>query len=347
MAEGRAEGRGFAGDVGVGIHQRVAEDRGVAGGQLATDLAARRCRGQPVELVEEPRDLVGPLGVELDRMVRPRPEEEQPHLLRRDDVDDGVGRGPGPLRRGHLLPADVQELVRDVEWWLALEHLAGDRVAPVARPAGGREVLAAGFDRHAEQRPLRRPFEVPRQLRPAAERAHPAVPATAGRPLDEVEPAVDVDRLAVPVRRECRADLAAVRADDRDRQPRVGVLDVRDAPVDLADQRGPIEGRPDEAVHLPRRVDVAHPVVTVGSDPEAVEEVDEDLGVVPGVRRVAVVDLVRDVGQRRPHVALDGIGRQQRLGVHRIHVVDAVQVGRLDAAGAEGPGDDVQDDRAA
>ena len=42
------------------------------------------------------------------------------------------------------------------------------------------------LDRHAEQPPLRRPLEVPRQLRGAAERRDPARPAAARRPRHEV-----------------------------------------------------------------------------------------------------------------------------------------------------------------
>ena len=53
------------------------------------------------------------------------------------------------------------------------------------------------------------------------------------------------------------------------------------------------------------------------------------------------------VGQRAAHLALDRVGREQRLGVHRVHVVDAVEQRRLEAAGAEGARDDVEDDGAA
>ena len=49
------------------------------------------------------------------------------------------------------------------------------------------------------------------------------------------------------------------------------------------------------------------------------------LRVVAGVGRVAVAGLVRDVGQRPAHLALDGVGRQEGLGVHRVEVVDAVE----------------------
>ena len=56
----------------------------------------------------------------------------------------------------------------------------------------------------------------------------------------------------------------------------------------------------------------------------------KSLGVVAGVRRVAVAGLVGDVGERPAHLALDRVGGQERLGVHRVEVVDAVQERRLE-----------------
>ena len=55
------------------------------------------------------------------------------------------------------------------------------------------------------------------------------------------------------------------------------MLDVGDAPVDVADDRGAIQRGPDERVHVARRVDVGHPVVAVGAHAETVEHVDEDV----------------------------------------------------------------------
>ena len=124
-------------------------------------------------------------------------------------------------------------------------------------------------------------------------------------------------------------------------------MDVRDPRVDVAHDLGPVERRPDERVHLARRVDVAHPEVAIGSDPELLEGVDEESGEVPGVARVAVAGRVRDVGERATHLAIDRVGRQQRLGVHRIHVVDAVEVRRLDAVRPQGARDRVDDHGAA
>jgi hypothetical protein len=72
-------------------------------------------------------------------------------LLGWDDLGDRVGRRTATLRGRHLAAADVHELVGDVERRLTLEHLARDRVRPIARPAGGRQVLAAWLDRDAEE----------------------------------------------------------------------------------------------------------------------------------------------------------------------------------------------------
>ena len=68
---------------------------------------------------------------------------------------------------------------------------------------------------------------------------------------------------------------------------------------------------------------------------------------VAGVRRVAVAGLVGHVGQRPAHLGRHGIRRQERLGVHRVEVVDAVQQRRLDVVGAQRAGDRVEDDRPA
>ena len=38
------------------------------------------------------------------------------------------------------------------------------------------------------------------------------------------------------------------------------------------------------------------------------------------------------------HLVVDRVGRQERLGVHRVEVVDAVEERRLDALGRAGPG---------
>ena len=97
-----------------------------------------------------------------------------------------VAAAPRPLRRAHLAAADVEELVDEVQRRLAVEDLARDRVGAVAGAAARGEVLAVRLDGDAEQAPLRRPVDVERQLRPAAERRDLAGVAAAGRPADEV-----------------------------------------------------------------------------------------------------------------------------------------------------------------
>ena len=56
---------------------------------------------------------------------------------------------------------------------------------------------------------------------------------------------------------------------------------------------------------------------------------------------------LRHLRERAAHLAVNGVRGQQRLGVHRIQVVHAVQQGRLDTVGAQRAGDDVEDDGAA
>ena len=73
-------------------------------------------------------------------------------------------------------------------------------------------------------------------------------------------------------------------------------------------------------------------------DAETGEDVDEDAREVAGVARVAVAGRVGHVGERPAHLALDGVGRQERLGVHRVQVVDAVQQRRLDGRWRAGRG---------
>ena len=73
-------------------------------------------------------------------------------------------------------------------------------------------------------------------------------------------------------------------------------------------------------------------------DAEPGEDVDEHAGEVARVARVAVAGRVGHVRQRAAHLALDGVGRQERLGVHRVHVVDAVEQRRLDGRWRAGRG---------
>ena len=179
MAERGPEGGGLGSDVRVGIQERVAERRLVAGRQVAPDLAARRRRRELVELVEQARDLVRGLGIEVDGVVGPVAQEQEAQLLGRHDLGDLVGGSAAALGGRHLLAADVEELVREVERRLALEHLARDRVRTVARATGRGQVLAVRLDRDPEERPLGGPLEVPRELGSPGERRDPARMATA------------------------------------------------------------------------------------------------------------------------------------------------------------------------
>ena len=189
-----------------GSQQRVGEDRRIAGRQVALDLLAGRRPREPVELVELARDRIGALGHELDDALRAMADEQEADLLRRQDLGDRVRRGAQSLGRRHLPAADVEELVGHVARRLALEDLARDGIAPVAGAAARGEVLAARLDGHAEQRPLRRPLEVPGQLRGALQRRDPAAsshspgPTSRGRACRRPPPS----RHPSPWRTSCR-----------------------------------------------------------------------------------------------------------------------------------------------
>ena len=83
-----------------------------ARGELALDLAAGGRGGERVEPVEQARDLVRAVRIEVDGVVGPRAQEQEAELLRGHDLGHRVGRGASPLGGRHLLAADVQELVR-------------------------------------------------------------------------------------------------------------------------------------------------------------------------------------------------------------------------------------------
>jgi hypothetical protein len=119
------------------------------------------------------------------------------------------------------------------------------------------------------------------------------------------------------------------------------------SPIDLADRGGRVEGGADVSVHGARAIDLAHPVIGIGADAEPVEGLDEDAGEVPRVRGVTVARGIGNVCQRHAHRALDGVGGEQRLGVHRIEVVDAVAQLDLHARVAERAGDGVDHHRPA
>ncbi len=112
VGEGGAERGRLGRDVGRRVQQGVAERGLEPRRQLALDLAARGRGGEPVELVEQARDRVRPVRVELDRLVRARTQEQEAQLLGRDHLGDRMRGGAAALRRRHLAPADVEELVR-------------------------------------------------------------------------------------------------------------------------------------------------------------------------------------------------------------------------------------------
>jgi len=209
VAERRPERRRLGGDVSVGIQERVAERRHEPRRQLAANLAARDGRGEPVVLVEQARDGIGTVRIEVDRLVRPWPQEQESQLRRRNHLDDLVGRRSAAFGCRHLASVDVQELVRYVARRFSLEDFPGNGIGPIARPAGGREVLAARLDRDGEQAPLCGPLQVQGQLGPPAEwRDLPGV-AAAPRPRDEVGPAFVRDLQPVPARDDRRPDAPA------------------------------------------------------------------------------------------------------------------------------------------
>ena len=181
MSEGRSEAGGLDLHVRLGVDQAGPEDALGVRRQLAAHLAARRGRGDPVELVEEPGDGVA-LRVELEGPARLVAQEEEADELRRQQVGHLVGRRAAALRRAHLAPADVEELVGHVGRRLAIEDLAADGVAAVAAATLRGEVLAAALDGDVEVAPLGRPVHVEGQLGAAAEGRHASTVAAAGGP---------------------------------------------------------------------------------------------------------------------------------------------------------------------
>ncbi len=252
MAERRSEARRLDGGVGVGVDEALAQDRARVGRQLAADGLAGDGRGDPVELVEQARDRVA-FGVELDGPARLVAQEQEAQQLGRQQVGDLVRRGAGPLRRAHLLAADVQELVGHVERRLAVEHLAADGIAAVARPAGRGEVLAAALDGDVEQAPLGGPVHVEGQLGAAPKGAtRPVLPQPVAQvtwsglqAYATVWPSQSVARV-VPILPQFS------QMTDTGSQPGAfSTLLTRG--VDLADLLGVVERGPDVGVHRCRR----------------------------------------------------------------------------------------------
>ncbi len=123
---------------------------------------------------------------------------------------------------------------------------------------------------------------------------------------------------------------------------------MTDPPVDVDHERGTLQGQPQVWVDRAGGVQIAHPV-QLGMDAESVERGEVRAHEGPRVVRSGG----RLVGRRghthewRAHVAVDRVARQQRLVVHRVHVVDAVEESRVDTTLAQRPPDRVVDDRAA
>ncbi len=213
---------------------------------------------------------------------------------------------------------------------LALEHLAGDRLRAVASAALGAEILPVRLDGHAEQAPLRRPVDVEGQLGAAAEGRDVAGMAAADGPGHQVGTALVVDPLPVPGGDDGGPYPAAVLADDRQRVPLVGMLG-RWPPVGRCPARSRRGRAPRGCIGPSRRR--RRPRSSSRRDPAG----RRGARTCPGRARRSGARTNR--GRRRldpargpagaPMASLHGIGRQQRLGIHRVQVVDAVEVGGL------------------
>ncbi len=257
-----------------------------------------------------------------------------------------MGGRARPLGRAHLLAADVQELVGHVERRLPVEDAPRNRVGAVAGSAGRGQVLAAALDGGADQAPARGPVNIPDQLGATAERRHLAAVAAADRPFHQARPALVGDFLAVPGGGDGGPDLAAVLADHVDRQPVRRMVDRADRAVDLQDHGGSVERLLDVGVHVPGRIALAHPI-ELGLDPQALERLEEQTG---EVARVVGRVAPRGGGHVREgpaHGRLDGIGRQQGLGVHGVQVLDAVTERDVQAAFRDGAADGIVEHHAA
>ena len=100
---------------------------------------------------------------------------------------------------------------------------------------------------------------------------------------------------------------------------------MTDPAVDLANPIGSVQRELDVRIHPARGVELADPVELRG-DTERLEGPEEDLPYeVPGVVGRAATFRRGHAGKWRTHVAVDGIGCELGLGVHRVHVVDAVE----------------------
>ena len=247
--------------------------------EIALGVFGERIRGAVVLIDQARQRHAG--RIEFEVALRRSTQHQKTNELGWIDRDDLDRFGADALRARHLLAAEREELMRKARRRLLLEHLAVDLIRALTRSTGGEQVLAALLIRDAEVIPLRAPLLVPQQLRVALERRDaPLVSASFG-PLHVVALAFVRDRLSVVVRRKRRADSSAVLADHGDREPTFGMLDIRDALVDLANRLGVAQHEIDLPIELASPVEVAHPV-ELGRDPEAGEERDEAGRVIVG-----------------------------------------------------------------
>ena len=260
-------------------------------------------------------------------------EQEEAHDLAGIELDELDGRRAEPSGRGHLLPADVEELVLQSGGRLAFPDLAVELVRPVARAAGGEEVLAALLVGHVEVVPHRAPLQVPRKLRVAPERRDPAAVAAAVRPAHVAGAALVGHGPAVEVSGVGRADAPTVLADHPHRQPARVLPYVRHLGVDAAHDVGVPQDELDLVIELPRAVEVPEPVDLLGADADAREGREEAL---PVIAREILARLRRgDREERLPHLLGHARLLPHRLRVHRIDVVDREDVAHVEPVLAE------------
>ena len=122
---------------------------------------------------------------------------------------------------------------------------------------------------------------------------------------------------------------------------------MADAHVDRPHQIGSVEGELYVRIHSAGVVQLGDPV-ELGPDAEWFERLEEDRAheVASVVGRGAAF-WCRHTREWRSHVAVDRVRGQQRLRVHGVHVVDAVQEARLPAGAQQSPIDRIVKDDAA
>jgi hypothetical protein len=124
------------------------------------------------------------------------------------------------------------------------------------------------------------------------------------------------------------------------------VVNRRHGAVDVEDHVRVVEGASHVRVHRARRVLLAHPV-QLGVNAEVGEGLQEERREMARVVWMGTALRGRDVSQRDAHVLLDGIGRQQRLGVHRVEILYPVAELYLAAMPGDRPANGVMEHDAA